>query len=108
MVEDKIARIQSDIVKNQQTIKEIKSYVRSMSHGDSAVLEKLQRVLDQQEASQGAELQGVVKGNQVKPQVYQSGGEVKLSGDTCSLAEGPNPESDIQVSAKVNYMLSLL
>lgn len=108
LVEDKIARIQSDIVKNQQTIKEIKSYVRSMSHGDSAVLEKLQRVLDQQEASQGAELQGVVKGNQVKPQVYQSGGEVKLSGDMCSLAEGPNPESDIQVSAKVNYRLSLL
>lgn len=97
-------------MKNQQTIKEIKSYVRSMSHGDSAVLEKLQRVLDQQEASQGAEQQGIVKGNQVKvkPQVYQSGGEVKLSGDTCSLAEGPNPESDIQVSAKVNYRLSLL
>uniref|UniRef100_K1QJ37 Uncharacterized protein n=1 Tax=Magallana gigas TaxID=29159 RepID=K1QJ37_MAGGI len=106
LVEDKIARIQSDIVKNQQTIKEIKSYVRSMSHGDSAVLEKLQRVLDQQEASQGAELQGVVKGNQVKPQVYQSGGEVKLSGDTCSLAEGPNPESDIQNAHSVRGLLS--
>lgn len=99
LVEDKIARIQSDIAKNQQTIKEIKSYVRSMSHGDPAILEKLQRVLDQQEASQGVELQGIVKSNQVKvkPQVYQSGGEVKLSGDTCSLAEGPNPESDIQM-----------
>ena len=106
LIEAKIARIQSDIVKNQQTIREIKGYVRSMSRGDASVLDRLQQVLDQQETGLNELLQNEVKvmdkkeAKGMKSVVYQSEGEVVLSSETCSLADDPNPKSDIQVSTK--------
>ena len=106
LIEAKIARIQSDIVKNQQTIREIKGYVRSMSRGDASVLDRLQLVLDQQETGLNEHLQNEVKvtdkkeAKGMKSVVYQSEGEVLLSSETCSLADDPNPKSDIQVSTK--------
>ncbi|XP_062595062.1 alpha-mannosidase 2x-like [Saccostrea cucullata] len=97
LVEDKIARIRSDISKNQQTIREIKDYVRSMSQGDKSVLNKLQSVLDQQESEVKLDDLLKVKDTDNTALVYRPKGGVKLSGDTCNLVEGPNPKSDIQM-----------
>ncbi|XP_021376985.1 alpha-mannosidase 2x-like [Mizuhopecten yessoensis] len=109
-VDSKIQRIQTQIQRNQNTIKEIKDLVGQLSKGgDKDTLEKLQKVLSEADVDVKAVdlpkpvnadkgwLHGLIGDGSKKETVYQAlRGEVTVAGEMCSLADEPNVDSDVK------------
>ncbi|KAL3885282.1 hypothetical protein ACJMK2_025366 [Sinanodonta woodiana] len=96
--EQKINEIQKDVVKNHDTIKQIKEAVRKLSSGDKESLEKLKELLniDEQETKWKKPVRvGLDKDN--KQLVATQVKDVEVSKDMCSWSDAPKARSDVQM-----------
>ncbi|KAK3094740.1 hypothetical protein FSP39_005639 [Pinctada imbricata] len=108
LIEEKIAKIKSDIHKNKNLINDIKDIVRKMTRGDREAAEKLEKVLrenlnEEEEVDKPQVQVPVVKADIKSPDV-KSKGAVQVSEKTCGLAEGPNANSDVQMLQLFDFL----
>ncbi|XP_050395498.1 alpha-mannosidase 2x [Patella vulgata] len=104
-IEGKIQRIEEDLMKNHETIKEIKDTVRKIGKGGAVSLDQLKDVLDRHKDSDyggnvGGKV-GVVKMNQIKFQERKDKTVVKdltIPTDMCLLADAPEAKTDYKLT----------
>lgn len=111
LIEDRLAKIQNDLARNEHIIKEIKDTVKFVSAGDKKSLEKLNNILNDADSkfnqAKEAVKEFVIGRKPANPvQVKKSRAEIVISSSNpmCSLADAPNIKTDVQMLNLVDIM----